>query len=501
MSGYESWGAARPKGGMSQSLWISGLLAALLAAAPAAAQHEHHPPAPEAPAPATGHEHHHAAPQAPEAPAPPASGHEHHHAGPAMPSALPQPAPVRPATITLAELEARALRANPALRQAEEALAASDGARLGGAPLPNPTIGYTAEDVPVRDGEGSGRHGVFFAQEVPLGGKLRLERDVEARELDGARQRALGAKGRLLAEIRLLYTRGLAAQHRLEVRERLAAVALEAVEVTHQLFNTGAADQPDRLAIENEAALAAADLSAARSELAQLREALRRSVGDPDLTPELLAHLGGEFDAGPPLLQREPWRQRLLAESPEIAAAQAAEARAAAALARARAESSPDLSLEAGVRERRGGDLAGEREAFADVGVRVPLWNRNRNAIAAAEAEAASRRLALETVRLDLERRFAAAFGRYEQGQERVLAYRSGVLDRARQAHELYLNQYSQMMAAYPQVLVASRTRIQMEEDYGRALERAWLATVEIQSLLVASGEVETMDGGSMAGH
>jgi outer membrane protein TolC len=75
------------------------------------------------------------------------------------------------------------------------------------------------------------------------------------------------------------------------------------------------------------------------------------------------------------------------------------------------------------------------------------------------------------------------------------------VLDRARQAHELYLNQYSQMMAAYPQVLVASRTRIQMEEDYGRALERAWIATVEIQSLLAAGAESGSETGGSMAGH
>jgi cobalt-zinc-cadmium efflux system outer membrane protein len=207
-------------------------------------------------------------------------------------------------------------------------------------------------------------------------------------------------------------------------------------------------------------------------------------VADPTLEPGRLA---GDLAAELPNLDREEWRLRILAESPEAALAQAELSRAEAALARARAERVPDLEIEAGIRDNRerlaSGDRAG-REAFADVGIRLPLWNRNQGGIAAAEAEATRARLEAERVRLNLEGRYAAAYARYRQSAERARAYRERVLDRARQAYEMYKTQYSQMTAAYPQVLFAQHTLFQLEEDYARTLAQAWEAAVEIQNLL-----------------
>lgn len=428
-----------------------------LAALPAAAQHEHHQMAP----PET---------LTPQPPLPRERGSQ-------------APDPDLP-VYSLEDLEQRALEKNPAMAQADAAVRAVEGQRIQAGLLPNPVIGYTAEDVPLDD-TSEGKHGVFVAQEIPLGGKLRLSRKVLEQDLEQTRISAETQRLLLLAELRRLYYRGLAAQARVDLRERLADLTREAVEVTKQLYNTGAADAPDQLSVENEALLREADLSAARIELDQTWATLRAVVADPDLEAGRLA---GDL-AEVPELDRGALRDQLLEQSPELRVARARAARAEAALSRARAERVPDLEIEAGVRKPRGNSASGatdDREAFADIGFRVPLFNRNQGGIAAAEAGLAAARLEEQRVRLSLEARFAETFGRYRQASRRARTYREGVLDRARLAYRQYLEQYQQMMAAYPQVLITERTLIQTEEGYVDALARAWEAAVSLQSLLPA---------------
>lgn len=397
---------------------------------------------------------------------------------------------------SLEDLENRALKKNPALAQADAAIRAADARRLQAGLLPNPVVGYTAEDVPLDD-TSEGKHGVFVAQEIPLGGKLRLSRKVLEQDLEQTRIAAESQRLLLLSELRRHYYRGLAAQARVDLRERLARLTREAVEVTKQLYNTGAADAPDQLAVENEALLREADLSAARIELDQAWATLHAVVADPDLEPGRLA---GEL-AEIPELDRGTLKDLLFEQSPDLRVARAQAARAEAALARARAERVPDLEIEAGVREPRGStpQAGDDQEAFADIGFRLPIFNRNQGGIAAAEAELARARLEEQRVRLALEARFADTFGRYRQAAQRAETYREGILDRARLAHRQYLERYQQMMAAYPQVLITERTLIQSEEDYIDTLARAWDAAVSLQTLLPAesTGMVPSFDNES----
>lgn len=426
--------------------------------------------------------------------------HEHHqHGAQTQPPA--QAAPLEPAesgltpspapdpsipAYTLEDLERRAMEKNPALAEADAALRAAEGRRLQGGLLPNPIVGVAAEDVPL-DGNSDedGKYGVFIAQDIPLGGKLRSNRRMLAAELDQARIRAEAQRSRLTAQVQSLFYRTLAAQHRVEVRERLAVLTNDAVEVTKQLYNIGAADAPDQLAVENEALLREAALSEARIELDALWVALKAAVNDPELET---GRLSGDLVASLPDLDREEWRRRWLDQSPALRVAAAELARAEASLARARAARTPDLTVEGGVLDPRGDH--GGKEAFAEVGIRLPLWNRNQGGIAAAEADVARARLAAQRVRLSLESQFAQSFARYRESSERARTYREGVLARARSAYQQYFSQYQQMMAAYPQVLISQRTLFQLEESYVQTLERAWQAAIGIQSLLPA-GEME----------
>ena len=58
-------------------------------------------------------------------------------------------------------------------------------------------------------------------------------------------------------------------------------------------------------------------------------------------------------------------------------------------------------------------------------------------------------------------------------------------IPRAQQAYERYLKKYQSMTAAYPQVLMAQRTLLQVRKHYGAALQTLWTNSVGIQSFLL----------------
>jgi cobalt-zinc-cadmium efflux system outer membrane protein len=77
--------------------------------------------------------------------------------------------------VTLEQLQQTALANNPTLRQAKAGVRAAAGRTRQAGLWPNPTVGYTGEEI--RGGSfGGGQQGVFVQQNVILGGKLGLDR-------------------------------------------------------------------------------------------------------------------------------------------------------------------------------------------------------------------------------------------------------------------------------------------------------------------------------------
>ena len=260
--------------------------------------------------------------------------------------------------------------------------------------MPNPIIGYAGEELSARAFGQKSEHYVFAEQEVPLGGKLKKSRDIFAKERAQAQAEAAAQKLRVLNAVRTLYYEALGAQRLVETRDELAKLASEAVEVTGELFNTGAADRPDVLAIQVEARRARLDLVMAENERDQIWRQIAAVVGDPFLKP---ARLVGDLEQELPVLELERLLAAQLRESPEVKRAQAGIERARASLVRARAEPAPNLFLRGGMGystellETFPPQPAGRKsgpEAFAEVGVRIPLFNRNKGAIAEASGRA-----------------------------------------------------------------------------------------------------------------
>jgi cobalt-zinc-cadmium efflux system outer membrane protein len=62
------------------------------------------------------------------------------------------------------------------------------------------------------------------------------------------------------------------------------------------------------------------------------------------------------------------------------------------------------------------------------------------------------------------------------------------MIPRAQKAYEMYAKKYSEMAAAYPQVLIAQRTLMQLQIAYLNSLESFAANSVALQSYLLTDG-------------
>ena len=392
------------------------------------------------------------------------------------------------AGLTLEQLQELALANNPTLGQAKAGVRAAAGRSRQAGLWPNPTVGYTGDEI--RGGSyGGGEQGVFVQQNVILGGKLGLDRKIF--DAEGKQAAAEADEQRLRVEngVRIAFYQSLTMQAMVETRAKLRDIAKDAAETTRQLFNVGQADQPDVLEADVEADQD--DLAVITEEQEQQRawSVLAAVVGKPELP---LAHLQGDLE-NLPEVNAEQILQTILRDSPAVKIAQLGVTRADAEMQRAQQESIPDLFL-------RGGysysfeqlatvpPKAAGSEAFAEVGVNLPLFDRNQGNIAAADADRERAKLEVQRVALVLRQMAAPIVQNYASSRAIAERYKSRTLPNARQAYELYLRKYHEGAAAYPQVLIAQRTLVQLETSYINTLENVWINAAALQGLLLTDG-------------
>src|SRR5246127_5158816 len=391
-------------------------------------------------------------------------------------------------TITLEELQQMALQSNPTFAQAIANVQAAQGRKKQSGLYPNPTVGYQGEQI--RGGSfHAGEEGFFVQQDIVLGGKLGLNRKIFDQELQQAVTEADEQKVRVVTNVRMSYIQALAAQQTLELRQNLSKLAIDAVQTSHQLANVGQADAPDVLESEVEAQQAELAVTMAEQNQQRIWKALSAVVGNPRLP---LMRLEGKLEDTAPV-NADELVENIVNESPAVRIAELGVKRAEATLARARRELIPDLQIRAGMQQN--GELLSEPngkpvglQGFADVGVRIPIFNRNQGNVATARADLERAKREVERVKLVLRERAASVVQSYTFSQSAVDRYKNQMIPRAQKAYEMYAKKYQEMASAYPQVLIAQRTLMQLEVSYITALETSATSSVSLQSYLLTDG-------------
>jgi len=274
------------------------------------------------------------------------------------------------------------------------------------------------------------------------------------------------------------------------VRQNLAKLAADAAQTSRQLGNVGQSDRPDILQAEVEQLQTNVSLRVAQQNLQATWRMLAAVAGNPALP---LARLEGDLDSIPDL-NYEEWIATTLRESPEVKLAQQAIDRGEASLTQARKAVIPDLQLTGilvndytPLKETNPSRATGVMGG-AQIGVRLPIFNRNQGNIAAAKGEIESAKQELERVKLQLQRDLGSMFRDYDAARVTVQQYKTEMLPRAQEAYRLYQTNYQKMAAAYPQVLIPQRTLFQLEADYIQALESAWESSLLIRGFGQADG-------------
>jgi len=382
--------------------------------------------------------------------------------------------------MTLGDLQQIALQHNPTLAQARMAVRAARGQYLQARLYPNPTIGYEGADLGI---EGTaGMQGATISQEIVTGGKIGLARAAVGHQVHQTEHTLQAQRQRVLNAVRAGYYEVLLARKMIEISQQLVRITTEGVTTTEKLQAAEEVSRAEVLQVYIEAEKTKLVLQDAQNQHEVAWRQLAAVLGRPEMTPlELDGNLVGDL----PLLNWEDLLARLLAESPELAAARAGMHSAACEVARQRAEWIPNVEIGTGAKY----DYASQG-ALADVSLSLPLplFDRNQGNIVSARADWRAAESELHRVELDLRERFAAAFGQYAIARRQVETYRDSILPKANESWDLIRRGRAQGEFGQLDALTAERTVLTVNLEYLDSLRAFWAETVQLEGLMLSGG-------------
>lgn len=395
--------------------------------------------------------------------------------------------------LSLAQVEQMAIQVNPTLAQAEFGIPAAEQRRRQAGLLPNPVVGGEVQSFAFRALDKNPTYLAFAVQTIPLGGKLRKMRKIYDVEVAQSQLEVSIQRQRVLNTLRNVFYNVLGAQQVLDLQTELAAIARDATTTTSELFNVGQADKPDYLESKIEREQVEHELVAARNSYLQSWRALATLLGDRKMAP---VRLQGNLEDRIGAIDEEQLYRRMLEQSPQIKAAQLQIQRAQASLVRAKAEPYPDLFLRGSFGYSTEFLDTGEEGpsprtgvlANAQVGITLPIFNRNPGGIASARAELLFAQREVERLKMTLQMQVAAIIREYNTALDAITRYRESILPAADQAYELQKKKFDQMSSSYPQVLIAQRTRFQVRQKYVNSLVSLQQDATQMEGFLLSGG-------------
>jgi cobalt-zinc-cadmium efflux system outer membrane protein len=354
---------------------------------------------------------------------------------------------------------------------------AAEGQAVQAAARPNPTLGLMVENAagsgPYKDFD-SAETTLSIEQPLELGGKRAARTSAARADVAAAQARAALGQVDFARDLALAYANAEAAQHRLAIARDGIDLAEADARAARLLVDNGKEAQVRAVQAQAGLATAKADLGVAQAEVETTLARLSALTGSTDT---YTAVAGGLLDVVPAAAPSEP------SFSPAIAAARAERDAAERRIALERARRTPDLAVSFGVRRLQGDDATA---AVFGISAPLPLFDRNRGAVAAAtaNAQAAQARLAMAQAEQDGDRRAASA----------QVAASSQTLDASRQAEDTASEAYRLARIGYDagrlplsEVLAARRDLVAAR---GRAVDTKLARVKALADLARAQGRI-----------
>jgi len=407
---------------------------------------------------------------------------------PASASVLPSTPPPEPlGLLRLGDALAAALLRNPELAADAYEVRAREAALMQAGAYPNPDVSLEIEDFA---GSGDFRNldsaqtTLGLGQLIELGGKRAARIDLATAHRDLASWDYEVRRIDTLVRTAGAFVDVLAAQERLRLAEEALELALSMQRVASLRLRAGIASPAEEIRAGVQVDIAGVEREHTEHELATARQALAATWAGEEARFE---RAEGDLERLPPVPSAQELAQRLDA-SPSVARWQTELAQRDALRARAKGDRVPDLALHIGPRRLSGPD---ETALIAGISVPLPLWNRNRGAIAEAEHRLAKLAAEARAARVRSATDLATARVGLQAASEEASLLRARVLPGTERALEALRRGYEAGRFAQIEVLDAERARLAAREQYLRALTEAHHSAQQIERLTGVPLEVQ----------
>ena len=386
---------------------------------------------------------------------------------------------------SLATIESLALQQNPAVLQASASAHKAMGYRGQVGLKPNPVVGYQATQLADR---GTDQHVAFVEQDIVLGDKLRKNQRVLNQEIQSQLWEVETQRFRVLTDIRQRFYEALAAQRRMELAAEFEEVAIKGVTFAEARVSAKEGTRPEVLQAEIQLKQIQLQRRQASAAFTGAWKQLMATAGMPDVQPGTLDGVLSDS------VEAKDWaaiKAQILAASPELQGARARLARARANVDRQQAQAIPNLSLMVGAGRDNG---TGSGMINTQVGLPLPIHNKNQGNIAAAHAEFCRASQDVRRTELSIEARIAEVGRDYESAAAAVDQYHQEILPRAQETLELAEQAYKAGEFDFLQVLIARRTFFDANLEYVTAQVSLAKASVLADGQVLVGGLDTTRD-------
>jgi cobalt-zinc-cadmium efflux system outer membrane protein len=395
--------------------------------------------------------------------------------------------------LTLADAQRMAVKRNWDLLAAAAGVDASTAQRIVAHEFPNPGISFLSSKIntdnhPSGTTAGNGlwdrNYDTIFAvnQLFEIGGKRRSRQASAQAGYQGARAQWFDAKRILDLGVAKAYVTAALAEENAQVLKASAATLRQEATLADVRFRAGEISSADKSQIEITAERFELDARSAESTAAQGRIVLEVLLGVPRPNADCVLSDHLEALAELPLLTDTNSAGTL---RPDVVAAQAALEKTEADLRLQKALRVPDPTVLAQYEHE-------PPDAPNTLGVGVsfplPIWNRNRGNIRAAEAAREQARLALEKAKAQAVADIATSLLAYEDAMKRWRAFRESIRPKSEAVRKTKAYAYQKGGASLLDMLVAERddndvrlAALQAASDTALALATAKAATEEVR--------------------
>jgi cobalt-zinc-cadmium efflux system outer membrane protein len=342
------------------------------------------------------------------------------------------------------------LRSHPAARQAVAADAAAVAERKAGRVFPDPVVGFTWDQASPLDGPKGTETGWSVSQAIPWPGTFSASVRAADQQAAVFRSEGVATRWELEIEARATFARLLHARAAVGIAGEAEVDALALKDLTARRAELGESREVDRIKTEVEWLRQQRTRRSLEREADAVEAILRNVAVEPLPRPMALA---GELPHPLPPVDADDLRARLALANPRLLAAQATAARETALASTARRGRVPDLEV-TWFRDKELDKTANGLQ----LGVKLPLWNANRGAIARAEASAALAAAGAARTLLDLTSALERARQELDVASAQAEILEERILPAAARSLELARFSYQEGETSLLDLLDAQRT-------------------------------------------